>query len=123
MNYLLVFVGGGIGATARYWLQGIVYRFVDATFPYGTFAVNVLGCCAIGVFMGVFEQRFVVNPAVRVFLTVGVLGGFTTFSSFSYETLALLRDGSYVLGATNVLASVITCLAGTWLGLILGKLL
>jgi CrcB protein len=123
MNYLLVFVGGGVGATTRYWLQGVVYRFTGAGFPYGTLAVNVLGCFAIGALMAVFEERFVVAPALRVFLSVGVLGGFTTFSSFSYETMTLLRDGSYLLGAANVVASVLTCLAATWLGLIIGKLL
>ena len=123
MNYLLVFLGGGIGASARYWLQGFVYRFVSAGFPYGTLVVNVLGSFAIGVLMSSFEERFVVQPSLRIFLTIGILGGFTTFSSFSFETIALLRDGSYTLGLLNVTASVVTCLVATWIGMIIGKIL
>lgn len=123
MNYLFVFIGGGIGAAARYGLQGFVYRYAPASFPYGTLAVNVLGSLVIGFLMAFFEERFLVTPALRVFLTVGILGGFTTFSSFSYETIALLRDGSYGLGLLNVAASVGTCLLATWIGIIIGKLL
>ncbi len=121
-NTLLVFVGGGIGATARYGLQGLVYRYVRSTFPYGTLVVNVTGCFIIGLLMAAFEDRFLINPSVRVFLAVGILGGFTTFSSFSYETIALVRDGELFLGMMNVLASLLLCLAGTAAGVILGKL-
>ncbi len=123
MNTALVFLGGGVGAAARYGLQGLVYRFLPATFPYGTIVVNVLGSFLIGFLMAFFEERFLVNPLLRVFLTVGVLGGFTTFSSFSYETVMLLRTGSYTLGLINMFASVITCLVATWMGMALGKLL
>ena len=91
MNALLVFLGGGIGATARYGLQGVVYRVAGTAFPYGTLAVNVLGSLLIGFLMALFEERFIVNPSLRLFLTIGILGGFTTFSSFSYETIAMLR--------------------------------
>jgi CrcB protein len=122
MNLILVFVGGGIGATARYGLQGAVYRLTGAGFPYGTLAVNVLGSFLIGLLIISFEDRFMVNPSLRVFLTVGILGGFTTFSSFSFETMALLRDGSYVLGLMNVTSSVVICLGATWAGMIIGKL-
>lgn len=123
MSVALVFLGGGIGAAARYGLQTLVYRFLPATFPYGTIAVNVLGSFFIGFLMAFFEERFLVTPSLRVFLTIGVLGGFTTFSSFSYETVMLLRTGSHALGFVNILASVITCLAATWIGMALGKLL
>ncbi len=122
MNFLYVFFGGGIGAAVRYWLQGFVYRYTGAGFPYGTFAVNVLGSFAIGFLMSLFEERFVVPPTLRVVLTIGVLGGFTTFSSFSFETVALLRDGSYGLGILNALGSVVTCLVATWIGIVIGKL-
>ena len=122
MNYVLVFVGGGIGATARYGLQGVVYRVSGAEFPYGTLVVNVLGSFLIGVLMTSFEERFMVNPSLRVFLTSGILGGFTTFSSFSFETMALLRVGSYGLGLMNVAFSVVICLGATWAGMIIGKL-
>lgn len=122
MNLALVFLGGGLGAAARYVLQGLVYRFLPATFPFGTFAVNIIGSFLIGFLMAAFEVRFLVTPALRVFLAIGVLGGFTTFSSFSYETLMLLREGSYALGAINILATVVLCLSATWMGLVLGKM-
>lgn len=123
MNVLLVFVGGGIGAASRYWLGGMVLRATGTGFPYSTLAVNVLGCLAIGFLMTVFEERFIVNPSLRTFLTIGILGGFTTFSSFSFETLALLREGSYVLGLINVAATVLICLLATWIGMTTGKLI
>ena len=123
MNYALVFLGGGVGAAARYFIGGMVHRFTAPDFPYGTLVVNVVGCLAIGFLMTFFEERFIVNPYLRVFLTIGLLGGFTTFSSFSFETMALLRDGSYMLGIINVVVTVVVCLLATWIGLIIGKLL
>jgi fluoride exporter len=123
MNVVLVFLGGGIGAVARYWMQGAVYRIVGASFPYGTLAVNVAGSFCIGFLMLVFEERFLVQPSLRVFLTIGILGGFTTFSSFSFETLALLREGSIVAGLLNARVSVATCLGATWFGTIIGKMI
>ena len=122
MNSLLVFLGGGIGATARYGLQGVVYRITGAGFPYGTLIVNVAGSFLIGFLMSFFEERFIVNPSLRVFLTIGILGGFTTFSSFSYETVAMLREGSVVAALANMALSVLLCLGATWLGIIGGKL-
>ena len=122
MSYILVFIGGGIGAVARYWLQGAVYRIMPADFPYGTFLVNLVGSFAIGFLMSSFEERFLVTPGLRLFLTIGILGGFTTFSSFSYETIALFRDGSFALGLLNAAASLCLCLGATWLGLTVGKI-
>ncbi|HUL43206.1 MAG TPA: fluoride efflux transporter CrcB [Bacteroidota bacterium] len=122
LNATYIFLGGGIGAVARYWLQGFVYRHVSGIFPYGTLVVNFLGCFVIGVLMTGMEERFVMNPTLRIFLTIGILGGFTTFSSFSYETIALLREGEFLLGLANVGASVAVCLAATYLGTLLGKL-
>jgi fluoride exporter len=121
MNIFLVFVGGGLGAAARYLLQGAVYRFTGAGFPYGTIVVNVLGCFVIGLLMSSMEERFLAAPPLRIFLTIGVLGGFTTFSSFSYETMALLREGDLLAGGLNIFASMVICLGATWLGLGLGR--
>lgn len=121
-SYLLVFLGGGIGATARYWLSAAVYRFVHPDFPYGTLAVNISGCLLIGIVMSVSEARVAIDPAVRVFLAIGILGGFTTFSSFSYETIALLRDGQTVQVAVNVFVTLIGCLAATAAGMAVAKL-
>lgn len=122
-NYLLVFAGGGIGAIARYWLSGFVYQKIGSDFPSGTLLVNILGCLLIGIMMSVLEERFVVYPSLRIFLTMGILGGFTTFSSFSFETVALLRDGELFYATANVVLSVVTCLGSTWLGFSLGKIL
>ncbi len=121
MNIFLVFAGGGLGAVARYLLQGAVYRFTGTGFPYGTIVVNVLGCFTIGLLMSSMEERFLASPSLRIFLTIGILGGFTTFSSFSYETMALIREGDFLSGGLNIMASLVTCLGATWLGLGLGR--
>lgn len=123
LNYLWVFIGGGVGACARYWLSGFVFRFLPPNFPYGVLTVNILGCFIIGFIMIGFEERFMVQPAVRIFLTIGILGGFTTFSSFSYETIQLLHDGEWLLGLTNAGLSLAGCLGATYLGSVLGKLI
>lgn len=120
-NYLLVFIGGGVGAALRYWLSGIVHGRFGTGFPYGTLAVNVIGCLVIGMVMGSMQERFTAQPAFRVFLTIGILGGFTTFSSFSYETVSMLKDGEFWYASVNILASICCCVIGTWAGLIVGK--
>jgi CrcB protein len=120
---IVIFVGGGIGAAGRYWLSGAVHRAGGGgSFPAGTLAVNILGCFLIGVLMVAMEERFLVSPALRLFLTIGVLGGFTTFSSFSYESLALVRDGEVLLGLLNVGGSVVLCLLATYAGTAIAKL-
>ncbi|NUM80212.1 fluoride efflux transporter CrcB [bacterium] len=120
MNYLIIFIGGGIGAMSRYALQGIVYEFTGAAFPYGTLMVNVLGCFLIGVFAGASE-KFIIDPQWRIFLTIGLLGGFTTFSSLGYETFALFRDGEILLALANIFGSVLIGLLSVWLGFFLIK--
>ena len=117
----IVFLGGGLGATARYWLSGAVYRFMSSQFPYGTITVNILGCLLIGFLMSFFADRFVISPSLRLFLTLGFLGGFTTFSTFSYETIQLLRDGQAFSAFANILFTTLNCLAATWIGSIIGK--
>ena len=122
MPTILIFLGGGIGACARYWLSTSVYQFLGTKFPFGTLVVNILGCFLIGLFMTLFEDRFLVNPNLRLFLTIGILGGFTTFSSFSFETISLLQEGSYFDGVINILSSVLVCLSATWIGHFIGEL-
>ena len=95
----LVALGGAIGSVLRWVLSGLVQRWTGSAFPWGTFAVNAAGSLAIGVIAALALERALVAPAVRVFSIVGVLGGFTTFSAFSYETLALLRDGQWPAAA------------------------
>lgn len=122
-SYVLVFLGGGVGAALRYWLSGAVYRFLPSDFPYGTIAVNVSGCLLIGVLMALQEGRFEFEPSLRLLIGIGILGGFTTFSSFSYETAALLRDGQAIEASLNIVASLFGCLAATVAGITIGKLL
>lgn len=116
MRLLWVAVGGAIGSVLRYLLDGAVYRFVPPTFPYGTFVVNVTGCLIFGVLIGLAENRLVVGSVGRTFVLIGILGGFTTFSSFAFETVQLLRDGEWVPGAINVAGQVIGGLVALWAG-------
>ncbi len=120
-NILVVAFGGGIGAATRYSLSNVVHRFIGSSFPYGTLTVNILGCLLIGVLMTMFEERFLVNPSQRIFLTIGILGGFTTFSTFSYETIMMLKDSEFLYAGLNIIGSVALCLGATHLGMILGK--
>jgi CrcB protein len=119
---LIAGLGGFIGSALRYWTSILSYRFFGQDFPYGTLIVNITGCFLIGLLMTVFEQRFIVNPNLRIFLTIGILGGFTTFSTFSYETIALLREGSYLFGFENIILSLIGCLIATTAGILIGRL-
>lgn len=122
-NYLYVFVGGGLGASIRYWISGLIPRWIGSGFPYANLFINVSGSFLIGLMMTAFEDRFLVNPSLRVFLTIGILGGYTTFSSFSYETIALLNNGEVYRATLFVTLSIGLCLIGTFLGTALGKLL
>lgn len=112
-------VGGALGSVLRYGLAGWVQRGVLA-FPLGTFAVNVLGCLAIGFFAERLADA-AIDPVYRTALLVGVLGGFTTFSTFSYETLRLLEARQHGTALLNVTASVLACLAAAWFGQLVAR--
>jgi CrcB protein len=117
LNILFVGVGGFIGSIGRYLLSGAVYQmFPNLHFPIGTTVVNILGCFLIGITTALVEVRNLLSPEVRVFLMIGMLGGFTTFSTFGYETIALLRDGAFLTGLANVLIQVIVGVSAVWLG-------
>ncbi|HEX9668591.1 MAG TPA: fluoride efflux transporter CrcB [Thermoanaerobaculia bacterium] len=119
-SVLLVGVGGFLGSVCRYLLGGWVHGAIPfASFPYGTLLVNVSGCFLIGVLGGLTDARQVLGPDGRLFVLLGVLGGFTTFSSFAYETLALARDADYLRAFANVAAQVLLGLGAAWLGLTL----
>jgi CrcB protein len=117
MTYLWVAIGSAIGGVLRYaiarWMEP-----VSAGFPWGTFVVNVLGCFVIGYFgtLTLAGGRYTVAESWRVFVMVGICGGFTTFSSFSLQTFERLRNGAGGVAAAYVLASVVVCLAGVWAG-------
>ncbi len=112
---IAVFCAGG-GLT-RYYLSGWVYSQLGRAFPYGTFAVNIIGAYFIGLIMELGLRSTAIPDTLRVGLTVGFMGGLTTFSTFSYETFKLLEDGQFGVAFMNVLASVLVCLVFTWLGI------
>jgi CrcB protein len=118
---LLVALGGVVGCVARYWLAGVVQRVGDHAFPTGTLAVNVLGSLIIGLVMTLSLERGLVDEDVRILITTGFCGGFTTMSTFSYETLALLRDGERLLALGNVGVTFVACVGAVWTGSVLGR--
>ena len=120
---ILVIIGGGIGAFFRYLLSGWIYKVLGTDFPYGTLAVNVIGCFVIGLFLTMAEDRFLISPSFRIFFAVGVLGGFTTFSTFSFETVGLLKDGAIAIGLLNVGVSIVVGLTATWVGMLAGRII
>jgi CrcB protein len=117
LNVLLVGVGGFAGAVLRYLVSGWIQRLpLGNTFPVGTVMVNLTGCFAIGVLVELAAARSVPSVEVRLFLIVGVLGGYTTFSGFANESLDLFRAGHAGLSAANVVLSVLSCLGAVWAG-------
>ena len=112
---IAVFCAGG--GLARYYLSGWVYSLLGRGFPYGTLVVNVIGAFFIGLLMELSLRSTVLSDTLRIGLTVGFLGGLTTFSTFSYETFRLLEDGQFAVAFANMLASVAVCLLFTWLGI------
>lgn len=118
---VLVGSGGFLGTILRYTISGAVHRFIPfATLPYGTLVVNISGCLLIGILGGLSASRALLGPNLRLFLMLGILGGFTTFSTFGYETLALFRDGEAFRALLNVVLSLMLCLASVWLGWSIG---
>lgn len=106
-----------MGALMRFGLGGLVHRLLPrATFPFGTLVVNLLGCLLIGSVAGLAESRQLLGPALRVFVFIGLLGGFTTYSTFGYETFTMLRDGEALRASVNVLSHVLLGLLAVWLG-------
>jgi CrcB protein len=118
---LAIGAGGAVGSVLRYTLTSAVVRVAGTTFPYGTLLVNVLGSFTIGLLYVWLMERTGARPDVRAFLIVGVLGGFTTFSSFSLETMTLLMQASYVRAAANIVASVGLCIGATMLGIMIAR--
>ncbi len=116
MQLILIAIGGALGSVCRYGLSTAVQRFASPFFPFGTFAVNVAGCLLFGIIMGAARERFVLGPSARAFLLIGILGGFTTFSTFTYETFALLQDGELLRGFANAAGQLICGLAALWAG-------
>ena len=123
LQVLAIGFGGFLGTLARFGLSGLVHKHFDGSFPLGTLVINVLGCLVIGMLMYFIDDRSLFGPTARLFLTIGLLGGFTTFSSFGYETVELLRDGNYRSAVINVGGNVVLGLGAVWGGRALMRVL
>ena len=123
--YAAVMIGGAIGSALRYGMSEWIAETAHSTFPWGTLAVNVIGSLVIGIFTGLTgpDGPLLVSPTLRAFVTIGILGGFTTFSSFSLQTMLLLQDGQWLSAVGNVISSVMMCLVATGLGIALANAL
>jgi CrcB protein len=118
---LAIAAGGAIGALLRYWTSVAVHSRLGMAFPYGTLAVNILGSLLMGFLYIWLIDRMTAGPALRAFLLIGVLGAFTTFSTFSMETLNLMEAGHPVKALANILVSVIVCVAAAGLGVLAAR--
>src|SRR5271165_2940120 len=121
-RYLLVAFGGALGSVGRYWVGGLAPRLLGQAFPYGTLLVNVLGSFLISLVMGVALHTTNVPVNLRLFLTTGIIGGFTTYSTFNYETLVLLQQRLWLTAGLNLAGTCVGCLLAGLLGLWLARL-
>ena len=118
LEYLLIALGGALGSVGRYWVSGFVAQRAGEFFPMGTLVVNITGSFVIGLFATLTdpEGRFLASPGLRQFVMLGICGGYTTFSSFSLQTLNLARDGEWAAAGANAVLSLVACLVAVWLG-------
>jgi CrcB protein len=121
LNYIVVSLGAALGGGLRYWVSNAAYKIFPSTFPYGTLAVNVIGSFILGILIFMFDEKELITPGVRLFLAVGFCGGFTTFSTFSLETINLLKDSQFIPGLLNILLNLFLCLAGVTLAYFMSK--
>ena len=121
-NTLLVFLGCGLGGVCRYWITTFASTVLSREFPHGTFIVNITGSFLIGLLTILIQEKLItIDAQMRALLLVGFLGGYTTFSSFSIDTLNLVESGYYVSAIGYILGSVLLCLVGVWAGVLLGR--
>jgi CrcB protein len=125
LSYMWIAIGGALGTTARYWLSGVVARSVGETFPWGTLVINVTGSFVIGFFGALTgpDGRLFIGSTARQFVMIGMCGGYTTFSSFSLQTLNLMSDGEWFRAGANIGLSVLLCMIAVWIGVVLAGLI
>lgn len=122
LKIVAVALGGSIGATSRYLVSAWAAERFGASFPYGTLIVNVVGCFIIGAFMTLTTERFIVSQYWRLLITVGFVGGLTTFSSFSYETFRLVEDANMIQALYNIGLNLVLGFLATWIGIVGARL-
>lgn len=123
INYILVSAGAAVGGALRYGISNYIQRHISVIFPYGTLVVNVAGSFILGMIMFYLNDKEIIGNEMRLFLAVGFCGGFTTFSTFSYETLNLLRDAEFMLALFNVFLNLFLCIIGVYFAYIISKLI
>ena len=123
LNYMFVGLGAALGGVLRYWLSNYTYKFFPESFPYGTLIVNVTGSFILGLTMFYLYDKELIGPQLRILLTIGFCGGFTTFSSFTYETVSLFREAQIWPGLLNIMLNLILCLIGIYLAYFISKML
>ena len=120
---ILIALAGLVGTVLRYWLSGLMARQYGETFPWGTMAVNLIGCFVTGIVFFITEERLLLPPTIRTVVLIGLLGGFTTFSAYGLQTFTLLRDGEFVLAVLNVVTSNVLGLLMVWAGYVFVRVL
>lgn len=121
MKIILVALGAGFGGGLRYWLSSISYKIFPVYFPFGTLIVNVLGSIILGFLIFGFDEKELLHPSLKLLLGVGFCGGLTTFSTFSLETINLLRESQFLFASLNVLANMFLTILGIYIGYIITR--
>jgi fluoride exporter len=123
VEYLVIGIGGILGANARYVVAVWAAQRFGVTFPYGTFIINISGAFVLGLFMAFLQDRAFIHANYRLFFATGFCGAYTTFSTLTYESLRLFQDGSFLLGFSNIVGSVVVGMFGVFLGFVVGRMI
>jgi fluoride exporter len=122
-KYLYIAIGGSLGSIARYWVGSTITNRMGTKFPYGTFVINITACIIIGFSLTLFGKRAELNPAWRFLIPVGFVGAYSTFSTYEWETLSVLRSGAFLIAALYAVASFILGLAAVWCGAVIAEVM
>ena len=121
MKFLLVAIGSGIGGALRFWISSLTQKLLPAYFPYGTLTVNLLGSFILGIIIFGFDDRELLSSNIKLILTIGFCGGFTTFSTFSFETFSLIKNAEFFLAGFNIVSNLLLTIAGVYIGYLISK--